>query len=141
MLTVSGGDALTPETVELDTMDTMEATEAAGETEALETMETMEALETMETMEEISNEENIRLLTDIESSLSETIATLLEENNELLTKLNEYEEVRQTAEAYTIWDKPLEEYTVSEGLSLIDTFILLGIIVFSIIGGIITCNL
>ena len=84
LLTVSGGDALTPETVELDTMDTMEATEAAGETEALETMETMEALETMETMEEISNEENIRLLTDIESSLSETIATLLEENNEII---------------------------------------------------------
>ncbi len=131
LLTVSGGDALTPETVELDTMETMEATEIVGETEALETMETME---------EISNEENIRLLTDIESSLSETIATLLEENNELLTKLNEYEEARQTAEAYTIWDKPLEEYTVSEGLSLIDTFILLGIIVFSIIGGIITCN-
>lgn len=45
-----------------------------------------------------------------------------------------------TAETYTIWNKPLYDYTVSESLDLITLFLVLAFILFKWIGDIITCK-
>lgn len=45
------------------------------------------------------------------------------------------EEVVQEETQYTLWDKPLEEYTVSEGLLLILVVIAVAVLAWKIIGG------
>ena len=80
------------------------------------------------------------IIYQLDSALSENIITLLEENNELLLSLNEYEETRSETEALTIWNKPLEQYTPEESFDM-SLFIAFCVsFVFTIIGGIIRCN-
>lgn len=47
----------------------------------------------------------------------------------------------QEQESMTIWEKPLSDYNVLEGIGLITLFIIIGVVIFKIVGGIITCSL
>lgn len=49
-------------------------------------------------------------------------------------------EVTVAAEPYTLWDKPLEEYTVTEGLLLILVLCAVGLCISRIIGGVLNCK-
>lgn len=70
-----------------------------------------------------------------ESALSNELLFYAEMQTGYLEEINEHlEEQKQT-----IWDKPIEEYTPTEGLLLIIMALLLGVIIFKFVGGII-CN-
>lgn len=47
----------------------------------------------------------------------------------------------QEQESMTIWEKPLSDYTVLEGIGLITLVTIISVVIFKIVGGIITCSL
>lgn len=47
----------------------------------------------------------------------------------------------QELESMTIWEKPLSDYTVLEGIGLITLATIIGVVIFKLVGGIITCSL
>lgn len=67
--------------------------------------------------------------------------------NEVLIELQiinsrlEAMENKHDQEAMTIWEKPLETYTVEESLQLIVVLAILGALIFTIVGGIIRCEI
>lgn len=68
------------------------------------------------------------------------LSELVEEmklNNELVRDLVDMKET----ESISIWEKPLEDYTVSESLSLLSFLVVCAVVVFVAIGGIIKCKL
>lgn len=70
-----------------------------------------------------------------ESALSSDLLFYAEMQTGYLEEINEHlEEQKQT-----IWEKPIEEYTPTEGLLLIIMALLLGVVIFKFVGGII-CN-
>ncbi|MBQ9140515.1 MAG: hypothetical protein IJX63_01815 [Lachnospiraceae bacterium] len=71
-------------------------------------------------------------LTEYES-IASALSTLSEDNQMLLAELEE----SQTVATQTIMDKPLAEYTPTEGLLLILVVLALGTTIFRIVGGII----
>lgn len=72
----------------------------------------------------------------VEVALSTEYITLIEENNKLLQQLVENSET----ETMTIMEKPLADYTATDGLLLITVVFITGIILAKIIGGIIPCK-
>lgn len=70
----------------------------------------------------------------------ELLQELLAEVGEIkaiLPELVEYEE----KENMMLWEKPLSDYTVVEGISLITMFMLLGVIIFVMVGRIVKCKI
>lgn len=61
------------------------------------------------------------------------IILLLEEQNEQIYSLQESRE-------QTLWNKPIEEYSPTEGLLLIMMFIMLFVLIYELVGGIIICK-
>lgn len=70
----------------------------------------------------------------VESTLSEEVISGIQKNNELLEELVTYKD----NETMTLWEKPLEEYTVMEGFGLIAVVLIVSVIIYKIIGGIIS---
>lgn len=87
---------------------------------------------TESTLESVSGGDS----TDYESALAKEILTLIQENNELLSTMNEENETQ----TLTIWEKPLEDYTVEESFDLLLFVLVCFLFVYHIVGGIITCN-
>lgn len=71
-----------------------------------------------------------------DSILEEEILQQLIITNEKLDIVIEHQE----QECMTIWEKPLSDYTVLEGIGLITLFIIIGVVIFKLIGGIIRCS-
>ncbi len=80
--------------------------------------------------------------TELEEENAETVADNTDYSEEVLYEVILQNEVLYDIEStlseqkQTIWEKPIEEYTVTEGLLLIIMFIVLAYFVFDIIGGI-----
>ena len=71
-----------------------------------------------------------------DSIMEEEILEQLIITNEKLDIVIEHQE----QECMTIWEKPLSDYTVLEGIGLITLFIIIGVVIFKLIGGIIRCS-
>lgn len=111
------------------------------ENEFVETGEAAE--EVSETVEQSYNDgESGEILTvsDGDSAVyDERLADIVEEliyQREQMDSLQAYIEAKDM----TIFDKPLEKYTVTEGLLLLTFFVVLFAVIMKIIGGIITCK-
>ena len=115
--TVSSGDSIP---TDIDQMETEEIAE--------EVLEENPEDATEELTEEIPEE-----VTETESTLSNDILYQLELQNLALEQITAImEESKQT-----IWEKPIEDYTPTEGILLIMMFLMLGVIIFKLVGGII----
>lgn len=72
---------------------------------------------------------------------TETVTYYNEEQiNDLISQVmlsNDLLEAQQLYQEQTIWEKPLEEYTVTEGIATISFFMFLSVYLFALIGGII----
>lgn len=68
---------------------------------------------------------------------SEKIINQLISLNQLTNEALEYQQIQQMS----IWEKPLDKYTTGESLSVITLIIIVGVIIFKLIGGIIQCKI
>lgn len=108
-------------------------------------------LENEGNLEEIEVSEN-EIIEEIQEDAQETVSmgdvipfSAINENGTLLTVEDitlaiENAGVTLVPEQYTLWDKPLEEYTVTEGLLLILVLCAVGLVIHKIIGGVLNCK-
>lgn len=109
-------------------METNTQTVSSGD--ALETIETTETTETPTPYQTVSGGDAN------DGALSSELLFHAESQTDILEEINE----RHEAQTQTIWEKPIEEYTPTEGILLIIMFCVVGVIIFKFIGGIISCN-
>lgn len=100
----------------------LEETEVSGTEEATE--EFIETVSSGDAVATVGIDYNARF---------DEIVLLLEEQGEQIYTLQETQE-------QTLWDKPIEEYTPTEGLLLIMMFIMLFVLIYELVGGIIICK-
>lgn len=111
-----------------------------GEETGMENAEVPEASEQSDTE---SNEELVDTVSDGVSDISaydQKLDDIIEEliyQREQMDSLQEYIEAKDMA----LFEKPLEKYTVQEGLALLMFFLILFVVIAKMIGGIITCKI
>lgn len=79
----------------------------------------------------------IMTILENESALTSDLLTEIQTTNKYLEDIH----AEVIKEPETIWTKPIEEYTVGESFGLVITIILVGIVIFKVVGGIIQCKL
>lgn len=95
-----------------------------------------------ESVEETGNEDVIETVSsgDSDPIVSSDYSSRFDEIVLLLENQNEQIHSMQETESQTLWNKPIEEYTPTEGLLLIMMFIMLFVVIYELVGGIIICK-
>lgn len=109
-----------------------------------ETTEVSEVVEQSDTTDNEGIEETVSdgdsvvyvEMSDYDEQLNEIINELIEQREDIegLQEFMEYE-------TQSVFEKPLEDYSVTEGMLLIIMFVVSFSVMFKIIGGIITCKI
>ena len=86
-----------------------------------------------ESFEEVENGDSAASSVGDYDARFDEIILLLEEQNEQIYFMQEME-------SQTIWTKPIEEYSPTEGILLIIMFMMLFVIIYELVGGIIICK-
>lgn len=115
------GDAAILETEEITTNETESQEENVGDS--------------AEYQEEIGEQLPVAMYDNTQNS--EEIINQLISLNQLTNEALEYQQIQQMS----IWEKPLDKYTTGESLSVITLIIIVGVIIFKLIGGIIQCKI
>lgn len=130
-----------------DVLESGDATENIGEEIGTGTEETgeeyPEVSETFEQGDEIGADgEDIESVSNVDSDLTEYDARLDDIIEELVYQREQMDSFQAYIESkdLTLFEKPLEKYTVQEGISLLIFFLLLFVVLFKLVGGIITCK-
>lgn len=114
------------------------------ENESMENMEMLSSEGVEETNGESVPESEMDSVSDsdavipyYDSALSSDILDELIKANGNLEIIIECKET----EALSLWEKPLSEYNTMEGIGLVTLVTVIAVVIFKVIGGIITCSL
>lgn len=124
-------------------MEIIEIPEVIGDAAVLDTEEITNETENQEEnvgdaaeyQEEIGEQLPVAMYDN--SQNSEEIINQLISLNQLTNEALEYQQIQQMS----IWEKPLDKYTTDESLSVITLIVIVGVIIFKLIGGIIQCKI
>lgn len=124
-------------------MNEFENTEILGESAIKEAEETVNVSEyeyenigdATEYPAEIGTNEPVQYV--VECAHSEEILNNLVSLNELVYEAVEMQQVQQQ----NIWEKPLEKYNTQESIQTTLLIVIVGVIIFKMIGGIVTCKM
>lgn len=125
-------DELAESTEQIDTTENGE-----GNTEVSETLEQSDTEITENDVESVSDGDSVAYeVVYYEQQLNEIINELIEQREDIegLQEFMEYE-------TQSIFEKPLEDYNVTEGLLLVIMFVVAFGVLIKLIGGIITCKI
>lgn len=100
--------------------------------------------EVVETNEESVSESETETVSDGDAAIPYYDSALSSDILEELIKANGNLEIIvecKETEALSLWEKPLSEYNTMEGIGLVTLLTVIAVVIFKVIGGIITCSL
>lgn len=114
------------------------------ENEIMENMEVTSSEEVEETTEESVSESETETVSDGDAAIPYYDSALSSDILDELIKANGNLEIIvecKESESLSLWEKPLQEYNVMEGIGLVTLLTVIAVVIFKAIGGIIKCSL
>lgn len=114
------------------------------ENEIMENLEVTISEEVEETTEESVSEPEMDSVSDGDAAIPYYDSVLTSDILDELIKANGNLEIIiecKETEALSLWEKPLSEYNTMEGIGLVTLLTVIAVVIFKVIGGIITCSL